>query len=76
MAVKKKKPLSKKEHIQLFHKVENEGFDYYMMHYGPDLEAIERLGFDSFKVEEAIELLKDIQEQINVAEQFLEEHEE
>ena len=61
----KVKKLSKKEHRDLFDRVDQEGFAYYMLHYGPDLDAIERLGFNKEEVEAAIKLFDAIEEKIN-----------
>lgn len=61
---KKLKPLTNKEYYQLAQKVDSEGFGYYMFHYGPDMKVIERLGFDIKKVEEAIEVLAELEEKI------------
>lgn len=60
-----KNKLSKQEHADLADKVDVEGFGYYMLSYGPDLDAIERLGFDRKKVEDAIELMNEIEIAIN-----------
>jgi hypothetical protein len=60
----KVKKVTKKEKVQLFGMVDNEGFGYYMLDYGPDLKLLERLGFNRNEVEKAIKLLSDIQELI------------
>lgn len=58
------KPLSDREKLDLWGAVDWEGFGYYMLHYGPDMDAIERMGFDRKKVEEACLLLKEIETEI------------
>lgn len=65
--------LSKKKHAELWAHVDNEGFGYYMLHYGPDLKAIEALGFPQDQVKAAIELFEKIEAKINEAEEFAEE---
>lgn len=71
--IKSKKPLSKKELADLWCKVDSEGFGYYMLFYGPDLDAIERLGFNRSEVESAIKILKDISEKISEGEEYADE---
>lgn len=68
--MKKLKPLTKKERGELYCKVDSEGFGYYMLQYGPDLEAIERLGYDRKEVEKAIELLSAIETSIMAGEEY------
>jgi hypothetical protein len=67
------KKLTHRELIDLWAQVENEGFGYYMMYYGPDLNAIEKLGFDRLAVIQAIKLFKDIEKEINKAEELMDE---
>ena len=67
--MKKLKKLSDKEHYELFQKVDNEGFDYYMLYYGPELDLIERLGFDKKEVKNAINIFKKIHSEILKGEQ-------
>lgn len=71
--MKKLKPLSKKELGELFSKVDSEGFGYYMIDYGPDLEALERLGFNKSEVEKAIKLMSEIQDKIMEGEEYAED---
>ena len=59
------KKLSKRERADLWYAVDNEGFGYYMLHYGPDLNAIERLGFDLKEVEAAIEVFRKVETAIH-----------
>ena len=70
---KKKKP-SKKDLAQLWCSVENEGFGYYMLQYGPDLDLIERMGFDRKELEAAIKLMSAVEEAIDDCEQYVEEN--
>ena len=56
--------MNEEERMELASIVDNEGFGYYMLHHGPDLQAIESLGFDRAKVEEAISLLREIEDAI------------
>lgn len=67
------KKVSNKELAELWVKVDSEGFGYYMMHYGPDMDLIERLGFDKSEVQAAIDLFEKIEEKINEGEEFAEE---
>lgn len=76
MKKKKLKPLTKKEHYDLFCKVDSEGFDYYLMYYGPDLDLIERLGFDRDRLLEVVDFLRVLKREINVAESFSEDFED
>lgn len=64
------KPLTKQEWGDLFAKVDSEGFGYYMLSYGPDLESIERLGFDRKAVEAACDLLGRVETKIMEGEEF------
>lgn len=66
----KLKPITKKEHEDLAAKVENEGFGYYMLDYGPDLTLIERMGFDRKKLDEALVLLGQVKDAIDDCEQY------
>lgn len=61
---KKLKPLSQSEHAELAAKVDHEGFHYYMTNYGPDMDAIARLGFDVKEVEMAVDLLDRLESKI------------
>ncbi len=45
-------------------KIDMEGFGYYMMEYGPNLDLIEKLGFDKQEVQKAIDLFIKIEAQI------------
>lgn len=72
----KKKQLSKREHFELWAKVDSEGFGYYMFDYGPDLDAIERLGFDRKELEAAISLLSRVQDKVMEGDSFCEDEEE
>ncbi len=65
--------LSRKKHVELWVHVENEGFGYYMLYYGPDMEALVKLGFNAKKIEEAIKLFKNIEAKINEAQEFEEQ---
>lgn len=51
------KKLTNTEFYEIAQKVDNEGFFYYMAYYGPDYNAIKKLGFDVKSVEEAVKLL-------------------
>jgi len=53
--------LTKQEQIDLWSKVDAEGFGYYMLDYGPDLGLIERMGYNKQEVEKAIKLFSAIQ---------------
>lgn len=66
------KKLSKKAHGDLWATVDNEGFGYYMLDYGPDLKAIEKLGFNRQELQKAIEMFKNIRSKINEGEEFYE----
>lgn len=70
---KKLKVITKQEHFDLWSKVDNEGFGYYMMYYGPDFELIEKLGFNKVEVEKAIELFKSIEDKIQEGESYYDE---
>lgn len=70
MKKQKLKPLSKQEHAELWSKVDSEGFGYYMLQYGPDMDAIERLGFNRKEVEIAINTLSRVEEEIMRGEEF------
>lgn len=70
--MKKKKP-TKQELADLWCKVDNEGFGYYMLQYGPDLDLLERMGFDSKKIKEAIETFSEIEQAIMCCEKFVSE---
>lgn len=59
-----KKTITHEEHEELYFKVDNEGFEYYMLHYGPDIDLICKLGFEKEKVLECLELLRDIESAI------------
>lgn len=63
--VKKLKPLSPQEHYELAANVDNESFFYYMAFYGPDMKAIERLGFDPKEVKNAVNYLVKVEEKIS-----------
>lgn len=54
----------------LWAKVDSEGFGYYMLHYGPDLNLIASLGFNKEEVEKAIKLFKAIEQKIDTCEQY------
>lgn len=45
---------SKKIASDLFFKMASEGVSYYFTSYGPDYEALSKLGFDVEKIKEAI----------------------
>jgi len=62
--------ITKKEHYKLFCKVDSEGFGYYMLHYGADLNKIEQLGFNREDVKNAIKLFKQLEEKIYQGEQY------
>lgn len=66
---------SKKELADLWCHVDNEGFGYYMLQYGPDLALIERMGFDRKQVEAAIKLFSAIEDKIMEGEQYVDEEE-
>lgn len=72
--MKKLKKLTRKEHGELFAKVDSEGFGYYMLQYGPDIDAIERLGFDRKEVERAIEVLSAVENEIMKGEEYADEN--
>jgi hypothetical protein len=72
---KQVKTLSTTEHINLWHKVESEGFAYYMLDYGPDLKAIEKLGFNIKEVKDAINLFAKIESKIDEALVLMDEQE-
>jgi len=67
---------TKAELIDIWYRVESEGFGYYMMYYGPDLELLERMGFDKQKIKEAIKLFAEIKEKISEGEKLAEEDDE
>lgn len=60
----RKNTLSKKDHYDLACKADNEGVSYYLMHYGPDMEAIEKLGFKKEEVDAAIKLFSELENAI------------
>lgn len=64
------KPVTDKERVNLWNVVENEGFGYYMLYYGPDLKLIERMGFNRKEVKAAIKLFSAIQMEIRKAEKL------
>lgn len=53
--------LTNVEYYEFAQKVDNEGFFYYMAHYGPDWDVIKKLGFKKKEVKAAIDLLKDLE---------------
>lgn len=65
-----KRTITKKDHINLWNHVESEGFGYYMLHYGPDLKTIAKLGFDKDELEKACKLLHKVERAIYEAEEF------
>lgn len=69
----RKNQLSQKDHGDLWSKVCSEGFGYYMLHYGPDLKSIEKLGFNKKEVETAIKLFREIENEIGKGEEFASE---
>lgn len=73
--MKRKNNLTDQEKRQIWAHVDNEGFGYYMMHWGPDLNAIERMGFNRKKVEAAIKLFEEIESEIDTYEELFDEEE-
>lgn len=69
------KKLTKQEKLDLYHKVDNEGFGYYMFSYGPDLKLMERMGYDKKELEAAIKLLSSVEEDIMSFEESADEEE-
>lgn len=63
--------LSRKKHAELFLNMDSEGFGYYMLHYGPDIQAICKLGFLKDDVENAIKLFIRIEEAICEGEKYV-----
>jgi hypothetical protein len=61
---KLKKPTDKELYELWVQACENEGFGYYMLDYGPDLDLIEKIGFDREEIEAAIHLFRKLQEKI------------
>ena len=59
-----KKP-TKSELTDLLDKVQNEGFGYYILDYGPDLSLLSRMGFDKKELTHAITLLREVQNAID-----------
>lgn len=68
----KKRKINQTDLIDFANGVDNEGIGYYMIHWGPDLDVIENLGFDREEVENAIQLFREIESK---AEELLEESE-
>lgn len=53
--------MTKKEKMklaeELFYRIDNEGLSYYFTQYGPDLESLEKLGFDMDRIKKAMDNL-------------------
>lgn len=57
--------ISKEKREDLFYKVDNEGFGYYMTQYGPDLDVIAKLGFDEKQLSDLCDLMSEVEEAIS-----------
>lgn len=64
MEKKKLKKPTIQELQDLAAKVESEGFGYYMLQYGPDLDLIERMGYNRKQIEDAIALFEKLDNEI------------
>lgn len=70
--MKKAEP-TKEELIDLFYKVDDEGFGYYMFCYGPDWDLIERMGFDISVLKASVKELKKLEVAIQELEEIVDE---
>lgn len=72
-----KKSITEDEHLDLLDKVKGEGgVAAYLTEGTPDLELLEKLGFDPKKIKAMIELLEEIEERVFEAEEYLDGDEE
>jgi len=65
--------MTKKQKQQLgdlWCRIDNEGFGYYMLHYSPNLDLIANLGFNKEELQKAIRLFKTIETKINECEKY------
>lgn len=70
MSKKQTKP-TKRELADLWCKVDNEGFGYYMLYYGPDWELIGRMGFDVEVLKKACDELRKLGSAISDLEELV-----
>lgn len=70
-----KKNVTDNEKVNLWQSVNSEGFGYYMLQYGPDLNLIERLGYSRDELDKAITLFSKIEREIMSFENLIEEEE-
>lgn len=73
---KKLKAPTNEELKDLWYAVEGEGFGYYMLDYGPDLDLIERMGYNREELDAALALLGQLQDEIRDIEMMIVDEEE